>query len=99
MRRVEIARKLALFARAAERNGNHGRAAELFAAALQALLRGSQAASDESLSDAGDADGGQAVYRTVPHVSASACSEEPAGSGVRATIAAASTEPIEGVTG
>jgi hypothetical protein len=96
MRRVEIARRLALFARAAERRGNHARAAELFAAALQALLRGSQAPGEPEL-EANDVDAaGHLVPSAVPLVSAAEECGVPDGN---TAMAAASTKPIEGVTG
>lgn len=56
MRRVEIARRLGVFAHAAELRGNHRKAAELFAEALRALLCGTTprepaSGDDEAASD------------------------------------------------
>src|SRR5688572_19589808 len=98
MRRVEIAQRLAFFARAAERRGNHRRAAELFAAALQALLRRSSVTPSESALDA-EGGGGEQAEASVALATGVSSAEERSGSDGKAAIAAASTKPIEGTTG
>ena len=66
MRRVEIARKVALLARAAERHGNHKRAAELFAEALRALIHGSGAGPREAVTCANDEEAEQIAPAPAP---------------------------------
>jgi hypothetical protein len=98
MRRIEIAQRLAFFARVAERRGNHRKAAELFAAALQALLRRSNPAPGESAPEAEDGPREQARASAVLPASAATVTEERGGPDGTAK-AGSSRDAIEGTTG